>query len=203
MIEGLKENWLQFLIPTFSPLVIISGILLLLANKHERILFTPRRALYRQLTKVLILSILVTIIGCFLINLTALFLNKEDIVDSYFDLFLLFIVYLSLMPINLRFAEKNDITYHWVYLKKYHYVPLLIHKVTFNNKLMLKSLTSSQDKYDQGFIIIEETAILNNEKIHFIGTKKKNPFCVNRPKKEDLLSAAEQNKPTTLGDGCH
>ncbi|MCM3173250.1 hypothetical protein [Paenibacillus sp. MER 99-2] len=202
MIEVLKENWLQFLIPTFSPLVIISGILLLLANKHERILFTPRRALYRQLIKVIILSIIVTIIGYFLINMTALVLNKEDIIASYFDLFLLFIVYLILMPINIRLAEKNDITYHWIYLEKYQYVPLLIHKITFNNKLLLKSLTFSHNKFDQGFIIIEETTILNNEKIYFIGPKKKNPFYVNRPKKEDFVAAIEQNKPS-FGDEVH
>lgn len=198
MFEGLKDNLLQFFISIGSPLVIISGILLLLANKHERILFTPKRTLYRQLIKIFMLSILATLLGSCLLTITASLFNNNKVITSNFDLFALFIIYLLIILITLSLTEKKDITYHWVYLEKYRYIPLLIHKVTFNNKLLLSSVTSPQDKLYQGFIIIEETTILLNEKIYFIGPKNRNPFYVNRPRKEDLLQAIEQNRPVTV-----
>lgn len=196
MLESLLDNWLKFLIPIFSPLVFISGVLLLLANKHERILFTPRRRLYRQLIKIVILAIIGTLLGFILINITAVLLNKDSLILSFSDIPKLVIIYLIAMPITLSLVEKNHSTYHWVYLKKYGYSPLLIHKVTFDNKLLLSSLRSTQDKFEQGFIILEETTILKNEKIHYIGPKKRNPFYVNRPKIEDLIEAIEKNQPT-------
>lgn len=200
MFESLKENWFTFSVSTLSPLVIISGILLLLANKHERKLLTPRKTLYRKIIKILILSSLGATLASGCILLIASILNRDDIIFKISDLVLYFVIYLVVMPITINWAEKKEIIYHWIYLEKYQYTPLLIYKVTFNNRLLLSSIASPDDKLDKGFIIIEDISILDNEKIHFIGSKKKNIFSVYRPKIEDLIAAIEKNSPKTNRD---
>ncbi|PYE51545.1 hypothetical protein HUB98_05935 [Paenibacillus barcinonensis] len=197
MLDSLNDIDLQSLISYLSPVLILitSGILLLLANKHERILFTPKRNLYRVITKILILSMVGTVLATVLVLFATTLVNDDTFKVTLTYLLIVFIVYFVVMALVNGWVEKNVKVYHWVYLEKYDCKPLLIHKVTFNNKLMLSSAPSPQDKLDQGLIIIEDVSILDNQEIHFIGPKKRNFILTNRPKTEDLLQAIDNCRP--------
>lgn len=194
LLELIREHWLPILIFLISPVGLRSLILLLLTNKHERILFSPQKSLYRLLTKIACLSIVGTLFASILTSTLAFTLKDVSFEPTLGYLIFAFITYFFLMTLILSYYEKKDRVYHWIYLEKYKYEPLLIQKVTFNNKLLLTSVPSQEGKYEQGYIALEDTSILENQKIHYLAPKKTRRFRINRPTQQDLIEVIKNHK---------
>ncbi|MBD8839652.1 hypothetical protein BK131_22265 [Paenibacillus amylolyticus] len=195
MFEPLKDNWLSILIFLLSPVGVTSLILLLSSNKHERILFTPKKNLYRLITKIVTLSAIGTLLATLITSFLTYLLNNNIFEFSTLYFIIVFITYFIFMSSILSFTERKHKTYHWIYLEKYQYEPLLILKITFNNKLLVSSIPTIGDKFNQGYIILEDISILENQEIFFIGPKNINWFKTNQPGFNDLLIAVNKFKP--------
>ncbi|MCM3172965.1 hypothetical protein [Paenibacillus sp. MER 99-2] len=196
MLENISnyQAYIAFLTPLL--IAIISGTLLLLTNKHERVLLSPRKNLYRVIVKISALSAIGTVIALFFILLGDTFLSDSTFQFTLPYILLVFVIYFVVMSFFNGWFEKKEAIYHWVYLEKYNYEPLIIHKVTFNNKLMLTSVPSlTDDIHDLGHIVVEDISILNDVKIHFIGPKKYRKIFFKRPELSDVINAIKNKNP--------
>ncbi|WKL00518.1 hypothetical protein Q0F98_26270 [Paenibacillus amylolyticus] len=196
MLENLSsyQTYIAFLTPVL--IVIISGTLLLLTNKHERVLLSPRKNLYRIIVKISALSAIGTVIALFFILLGDTFLSDSTFKFTLPYILFVFVVYFVVMSFFNGWIEKREAIYHWVYLEKYNYEPLMIHKVTFNNKLMLTSVPSlTDDIHEVGHIVVEDISILYDVKVHFIGPKVYRKIIFKRPKLSDVINAIQDKNP--------
>lgn len=195
MFNVLIENWQAVLISIASPVGAIYIILLLLSDKYDRLLFTPKKKLYYSLTRIISLSIIATMIASLLsIILTVLMTDNEFGLTIPYLIFI-FLVYFISMSLVISYFESKNKTYYWVYLEKYQYEPLYIQKITFDNKLLMSSVPDLRNKYKEGFIIYEDVSSLENQKIFFLGPQNISLFRIIRPGQKELNLALEKYKP--------
>ncbi len=168
--------------------------MLLLSDKYDRLLFSPKKRLYYSLTRIVSLSIVATMIAILLSIFLTSVINNKPFEFTIPHVVFIFFIYFICMTILLSYFEGKNKTYYWIYLEKYQFEPLFIHKITFANKLLMSSIPEL-GKFNEGYIIYEDVSILENQKIFFLGPKNISMFKLIRPGKNELNLALEKYKP--------
>lgn len=195
MFDVLIENWKPVLVSILSPVGLIYIILLLLSDKYDRLLFSPRKKLYYSLTRLLSLSFLGTTMAFLLTSFLTTLIKGKAFEFTIPYLIIVFIIYFICMIPVISVSESKIKTYYWVYIEKFQYEPLFVHKVTFDNKLLMSSTPALGNKNKDGYIIYEDVSFLDNQKIFFLGPQSIGRWIVSRPTQTELNAALEKYKP--------